>query len=44
MKVEEQQLAGITPRSTLGRYSNGFMPRVKQGAFVFQRAIKPAKV
>jgi len=41
-KVEERQLVDVTARSTLGRYSKGFMPRVKRGGFVLQRATKLA--
>ena len=35
---------GVTPCHILWRYSKGFMPRVKRGSFVLQRANKPTKV
>jgi len=44
MKVDERQQVWATPRYTLGHYSKWFMPRVKQGGFVLQRATKLAKV
>jgi len=44
MKGEEWQLVGVIPRSALGNYPKGFMPRVTRGGFVLQRATKPAKV
>jgi len=37
-KIQEQQLVGVTPRRTLGRYSKGVLPRVKGGGFVLQTA------
>jgi len=42
--IPQQKLVGVTPRSTLGHHSKGFMPRVKRGSFVLQRATKPARV
>jgi len=42
--INERKLVGVTPRSTPGRYSKGFMSRVKRDGFVLQKATKPAKV
>jgi len=44
IKDAEWQLVEVTTRSTLRRYYKGFMPHVKRGGFVLQRATKPAKV
>jgi len=39
--IKQQKLVGVTPHSTLGRYSKGFMPRVKRGGFVLHRVGLP---